>query len=137
MDESQIPPEQPFGTPAGAPAPAPAPQDAHPAGARRVKRRIMYTVAGLYALSLAAAALLALQGGGSSSDNKKRSGSDKKGGLLASIGEKDTVGWVPIHGVITNSESGKPWEKGAEQWARKIRALGDTPGVKAIVLDIN
>lgn len=36
-----------------------------------------------------------------------------------------------------SSASGKPWEHGAEQWARRIEQLAETKGVKAIVLDIN
>ncbi|MBI3552940.1 MAG: signal peptide peptidase SppA [Elusimicrobia bacterium] len=130
MDE-QIP------TPGPEPVPGPVPDqhlEQHPAGARRIKRRLMYAVAGLYALSLGAGAILVLRGGGSGGDAKKKGGVEK--GLMA-FAEKDTVGWVPIHGVIMNSESGKPWERGAEQWARRIRALGEAPGVKAIVLDIN
>jgi protease-4 len=108
--------------------------EAHPAGARRVKRRLMYAVAGLYAVSLAAASILVLRGGSASNSKKKGDGFEKS--LLAAT-EKDTVGWVPIHGTIMNSEGGNPWERGAEQWAHKITALGDAPGVKAIVLDIN
>src|SRR5271168_2458095 len=84
----------------------------HPAGARRVKRRLMYAMVGLYALSLGAGAILVLRGGGPSG-SKKKGGADQ--GLLA-MAEKDTVGWVPIHGVIMNSEGGGPWERGAEQW---------------------
>jgi protease-4 len=105
----------------------------HPVGARRIKRRLMYAMVGLYALSLGAGAILVLRGGGPS-DTKKKGGADQ--GLLT-MAEKDTIGWVPIHGVIMNSDSGKPWERGAEQWAHRIRDLGDAPGVKAIVLDIN
>jgi len=47
------------------------------------------------------------------------------------------VGWVSIHGPIYSSESGRPWDKGSENWARKIKAMAETKGVKAIVLDIN
>jgi protease-4 len=107
--------------------------DPHPAGARRIKRRLMYSLVALYALSLGAGAVLVLKGG-SGPEAGKKGGGEK--GLLA-MAEKDSVGWVPIHGVIMNSDSGKPWDHGAEQWARRIRALGEAPGVKAIVLDIN
>jgi protease-4 len=53
------------------------------------------------------------------------------------LGSSDSVGWVSIRGPIYASESGKPWEHGSEQWAKRIEQLADTKGVKAIVLDIN
>lgn len=115
--------------------PAPQPVVEHAAGNRRVKRRLMGTLIGLYAASLLAACVIVIRG--QYRPPLKKGDKDGGKGFLASIGEQETVGWVPIHGVIMNSESGKPWEKGSEQWARKIRAMADTKGVKAIVLDIN
>ncbi len=64
-------------------------------------------------------------------------GGAESGGLLSGLSEQDAVGWVAIHGTIMNSESGKPWEKGVEQWSRRIKALGEQKSIKAIVLDIN
>ncbi len=114
--------------------PTPQPVVEHAPGARRVKRRLMGTLIGLYAASLLAACVIVIRGQYAPPSKKK--GETGKG-FLASMGEQDTVGWVPIHGVITESESGKPWEKGSEQWARKIKQMAETKGVKAIVLDIN
>lgn len=115
-----------------APEPAPVPQDHH-ASARRVKRRLMFGLIGLYALSIGAAAVIIIRS--PSAPDAKKAG-DKKG-LLSAISEKDAVGWVPIHGVITTSESGKPWEKGVEQWSRRLKQMAEQKHVKAIVLDIN
>jgi protease-4 len=56
---------------------------------------------------------------------------------LLNLAPKDSVGWVSIRGPIMSSQSGKPWEHGSEQWARRIEQLAETKGVKAIVLDIN
>ena len=112
----------------------------HPAGARRQKRRLMLGVAALYAASLAAACVLVLQGRTARNEALMAEGGGKTGGgLFNRLGSKssDTVGWVSIRGPIMSSESGRPWEHGAEQWARRIEQLADTKGVKAIVLDIN
>lgn len=98
----------------------------HPAGNRRIKRRLIFSLIGLYALSVVAGCVLLLRG----PDWGKKDGAS----ILA---PKETVGWVSIHGPIYNSAGGKPWEKGAEQWAKRISALAETEGVKAIVLDIN
>ncbi len=120
MDDPSVP------APAGPPAP-----EAHAPGARRVKRRLMFAVLALHALALAAAVVLLVRV--PASNGKKEDG--QKG--LLSLSDRETVGWVPIHGPIYNSDGGRVWEKGAEQWARRIRAMAETKGVKAIVLDIN
>lgn len=126
MDETTSGPES-------APQPAaPEPDHNHPGG-RRVKRRLMYFLAGLYALSIGAACLLVFR---AQAPDAKKEGLEQTQGLL-SLSQKDTVGWVSIHGPIYSSEGGRIWEKGAEQWARRIRSLSETKGVKAIVLDIN
>lgn len=114
------------------PAPAAGNGHDHHASTRRVKRRLMFSLIGLYALSLVAASVLLVRK--ESLDPKK---SDKRSKGLLALAEKDAVGWIPIHGVITNSEGGKPWEKGVEQWSRKLRQMSETKGVKAIVLHIN
>lgn len=113
---------------------APRPEEAHAAGGRRVKRRLMAWVIGLYAVAVLAAVVLILRG--QAPDKGKKSGLEEAKGLL-SMAQKDAVGWLSIRGPIYTSESGKVWEKGVEQWARRIRTLADTKGIKAIVLDIN
>lgn len=111
--------------------PAPAPAEAHAPSARRVKRRLISGLLVLHAFALLAAAFLIVRAknGGPKGD------SDKKAFL--DLHPKEVVGWVSIRGPIMASDSGKPWDHGAEQWARRIEQLADTKGVKAIVLDIN
>jgi protease-4 len=104
---------------------------AHHAGNRRIKRRLAFSLIGLYLASLLAACLLILRAPEPGRDPK-----DKRS-LLDLSQPKAVVGWVSIHGPIYASDSGKPWDRGAEQWARKIRSLAETKEVKAIVLDIN
>jgi len=113
----------------GAPAPAPEP---HVPGPRRIKRRLIAGLIGLHALSLMAAVFLVVRNKGG--DAQGRGDAAKS---ILNMRPKDTVGWVSIRGPIMASESGKPWERGAEQWARRIEQLAETKGVKAIVLDIN
>ncbi|MEK7857968.1 MAG: signal peptide peptidase SppA [Elusimicrobiota bacterium] len=119
-------PQQPHAAP-----PTSAEPHALSPGNRRIKRRLMLSVIALYVVALAAACVLVVR---APATGKK---GEKGKGLLALGQDRETVGWVSIHGPIYASESGKPWEKGAEQWARRIRAMAETKGVKAIVLDIN
>lgn len=123
MDETNPPP----------PAPAPAPLDPHQLSPRRVKRRLMVSIVVLHALSLLAAAVLVLRAKGPS----PKDGDGGKALLAALAQSKESVGWVTIRGPIMSGETGRPWERGAEQWARRIEQLAETKGVKAIVLDIN
>lgn len=109
--------------------PAPEP---HAPGPRRMKRRLIAGLIILHALSLLAAVFLVMRSKGDAPQGLN--GSAKS---LLNLKPKDTVGWVSIRGPIMSSDSGKPWERGAEQWARRIEQLADTKGVKAIVLDIN
>lgn len=111
--------------------PVPAPAE-HAPSARRVKRRLILWLIGLHAAALLAAGVLVLRA--KNGGPKDESGKSK---LLALTAAKDSVGWVSIRGAIYASESGKPWERGSEQWAKRIEALAETKGVKAIVLDIN
>lgn len=104
----------------------------HAAGPRRIKRRLIAGLIALHALSLLAAVFLVVRSKG---DGPR--GGDGSSKSLLNLKPKDSVGWVSIRGPIMSSESGKPWEHGAEQWARRIEQLADTKGVKAIVLDIN
>ncbi|MDD5656067.1 MAG: signal peptide peptidase SppA [Elusimicrobia bacterium] len=115
-------------------APQPGPSaPASAVGGRRVKRRLMYAVAALYAVSLAAAAIVILRGPRSAA----KAGPEPGAALLSLAREKDAVGWIAIHGPIYNSQSGRVFERGAEQWVRRIKAMSEAKGVKAIVLDIN
>ena len=106
----------------------------HAPSARRVKRRLLAWLIGLNAAALLAAAVLIVRA--KNGDVKRGGDGAQVSGLLAS-NSKDSVGWVSIRGPIYASESGRPWEHGSEQWARRIEQLADTKGVKAIVLDIN
>lgn len=114
--------------------PGGAPLEPHAAGPRRVKRRLIGALIALHALSLLAGVVLVVKTRG---DGPKKGGTSVDGKSLLNLTPKDTVGWVSIRGPIMSSESGKPWERGAEQWARRIEQLAETKGVKAIVLDIN
>ncbi|MBI2790189.1 MAG: signal peptide peptidase SppA [Elusimicrobia bacterium] len=109
-----------------------APLEPHQLSPRRVKRRLIAALLALHAASLLAAVVLVVRARNDAP--KARDGSAKS---LLNLKPKDTVGWVSIRGPIMSSESGKPWERGAEQWARRIEQLAETKGVKAIVLDIN
>lgn len=113
------------------PAAAPAAPEAHAPSARRVKRRLIAALLGLHLVALAAAAFLVVR---AKSGGPKGEG-DKK--TFLDLHPKEVVGWVSIRGPIMASDSGKPWDHGAEQWARRIEQLAETKGVKAIVLDIN
>jgi protease-4 len=113
------------------PNPPSNPAAAHASSPRRVKRRLVASLLALNALSLVAAGILLARskGGGTKSEGESAKS------LLSPV--KDGVGWVTVRGPIYASASGKPWEKGSEQIARRIEALAETKGVKAIVLDIN
>ncbi|MCM2303479.1 MAG: signal peptide peptidase SppA [Elusimicrobia bacterium] len=109
-----------------------APLEPHQLSPRRIKRRLIAALIVLHAVSLLAAVFLVVKSKG---DAPKGRGGNAKS--LLNLKPKDTVGWVSIRGPIMASESGKPWERGAEQWSRRIEQLAETKGVKAIVLDIN
>jgi len=140
MDDLNPPGPEPVSPPPPAPvdlAPAPqphAPVEAHPPSARRTKRRLIAWLLGLHAAALLAAGAMVVRAKVSTPRSSEVGSSDKVKGLL---GPSESVGWVSIRGPIYASETGKPWEHGAEQWARRIEQLAGTKGVKAIVLDIN
>jgi protease-4 len=110
----------------------PAPPAEHAPSPRRVKRRLLAGLLALHAAALLAAGVLIVRG---KSGAAKGDGEGGKGVSL--LADKDSVGWVTIRGPIYASDSGKPWDHGSEQWARRIEALAEEKGVKAIVLDIN
>jgi protease-4 len=109
------------------------PVEPHTPSPRRVKRRLVLGLLGLHAAALLAASFLIVRGKVSSGPKDE----DKGKGLLTLHGSQDSIGWVSIRGPIYASDSGKPWDKGSEQWAKRIEQLAETKGVKAIVLDIN
>jgi protease-4 len=121
------------GRPYEAPPSAPLPAEHHAPSGRRVKRRLLGWLLGLHAAALLAACVLILR----AHSGSRGSGEADRAKALLALAPKESVGWVTIHGPIYASDSGKPWDKGSEQWARKIETLADTKGVKAIVLDIN
>jgi protease-4 len=133
MDQTPSAPERVPGKENACPPPVLEAQP-HPVGNRRMKRRLMYAVAGLYAASLAAACVLILR---SPDNGAARNGKEQAQSILSLAQERDFVGWVSIHGPISNSQSGHPWERGAEQWVRHIKAMSEAKGVKAIILDID
>ena len=112
--------------------PAGAPLEPHALSPRRIKRRLIAGLIALHAAALLASVVLIVKG---KDDAPKGERGSAKG--LLNLTPKDSVGWVSIRGPIMSSETGKPWERGAEQWARRIEQLAETKGVKAIVLDIN
>lgn len=118
-------------------APARTEHPEHPAGVRRVKRRLMFGLIGLYVLSIAAAGVLLSRRVPAASAKKGAAGRPEGMGLLGLSENTQAVGWISIHGTISSSASGKPWEKGVEQWERKLKIMAADPNVKAIVLDIN
>ena len=95
------------------------------------KRRLIIALIVLHAAALLASVVLIVRS--KSGDFKDAGGKTR----LLALPPKETVGWVTIRGPIFASSSGKPWDHGSEQWARRIEQLAETPGVKAIVLDIN
>lgn len=117
------------------PAVPPGSESLHPAGARRVKRRLMIGILLLYVASVGAGSILILRSLAEERDRKDGDGAGP--GMFLTMGPKESVGWVSIHGAIYASDSSKPWEKGSGQWARRIKTMSETKGVKAIVLDIN
>lgn len=101
------------------------------AGAAAVKRRWVSALLVLHAAALLAAGVLVLESRNGGSRN------DEPTSKLLALTPKDSVGWVSIHGPILSASGGRPWDRGSDQWARRIEQLAETKGVKAIVLDIN
>jgi protease-4 len=100
-----------------------------------VKRRLVTALLGLYAVSAIAAAAV-LWRAQIKSDDKDIDLKPAKG-ILASMKKKDGVAMIAISGPIYRSEGGRMFEKGAQQWARRIEKMAKRDDVKAIVLAIN
>lgn len=111
-----------------APSPSPAP-------APKPRRWMLPALIGVYALSVLAAFAILLRGAPVSLDAK--SAMLRRRGSFLTAAKEPGVAWMPIHGVISESASGRPWEHGMEQWNRHLEALADKPEVRAIVLEIN
>ena len=114
-------------------SPATPPAQAQPAP-RRGAAFWLKLLAGLYALSLAAAVLVISRADAARKAAPKDIDLSKLAGLSK---KKDGVAVIPIMGVISQSNSSRAWERGSEQTAKRIRTLADKKDVKAIVLDIN
>lgn len=138
---SPQPPQEP--APGGAPLAAEAAPDyrnRRASDANPIKRRLVASLAALYAVSVIAATVLLWR---SQAAKPADDGNGKGEGLgaakrfLASVSQKDAVAVVEINGAIYRAEGGKLFEKGAAQLARRIEKLAAKDEVKAIVLLIN
>lgn len=92
----------------------------------------------LYAVSAVAALFLIWRGAGAGPEptaDRHRLSLLTSQRFLAS--REPGVAWISIHGPIYGSSSGRAWERGMEQWDRRIQTLAARSDVKAIVLDIN
>ena len=117
-------------SPGSVPAPEPAPP---PKAAPSKKRRLVASLIALYALSIVAAAFLLWRG-----QPKEEDGGERFGTAAVLLGKKkDAVGIVTIQGPIYRSSSGRVFERGVEQWTRKLRRMAKRKDVKALVLQIN
>jgi protease IV len=89
----------------------------------------------LYALSLFAAFSVA---GRQEAASKARRGETELSGLKGLVpGKKDAVAVIPIYGGISQGNTGRTWERGSQQIARRIRSAAEKKEVKAVLLDIN
>lgn len=115
------------------PLPSRRASDAHP-----IKRKLVMSLAGLYAVSVIAAAVV-LWRSHSGQNGEDGRGVDLKplAGLLANAKKKDAVGLLTINGPIYRSANGRIFERGVQQWGRKLVKLAKKKNVKAIVININ
>lgn len=125
-----IPPED-----RGASEPGPAPESRPPAGEPR-RRSLLWGLIAVYAASLLAAGVLLWRAKTRVADAKPEPAAPSAG-LLAGLGKKDAVALVSIDGPIYASDGGSVFDRGAQQWARRIEKLAEKSEVKAIVLAIN
>jgi protease-4 len=147
--ESNQPPEtqpEPQPEPESSPEPEPLKETPSPVHNRRVsdahpiKRKLVMSLVGLYAVSVlsAAAVLWRSQSAASNGDNGKDSslGVSSVKSIL-SKSNKDAVGVMAISGPIYSAANGRSFEKGVQQWRRKLIKLAKRKDVKAIVIKIN
>lgn len=123
-----IPPED-----RGEPDPSPRPEPA-PAGPPR--RFLLWGLIAVYAGSMLAAGVLLWRAKTRVADAKPQAASPGAG-LLAGLSKQDAVAVVSINGPIYASDGGSVFDRGANQWARRIEKLAEKKEVKAIVLAIN
>lgn len=133
MEDPQAPPNNPPPPPPEAPA-APAPQSPAPApapaGGGRLLRRVgVFALFALFLASLAAGILLVKLGA---------QGKAEEDGLVFAKPGQPEIGWIDIHGVITDSSDGSPWSVSPmQEWTRTLKEFGKDDQVKAIILSIN
>ncbi|MBI4050908.1 MAG: signal peptide peptidase SppA [Elusimicrobia bacterium] len=97
------------------------------------RRKIVLLLILLYGLSVVAALGILYRGGLKTKESSALSVPVR----LLSMRKAEGVGWISIRGPIYESESGRLWESGLQQWVRRIHSLAEKPEVKALVLDIN
>ncbi|MBI4056602.1 MAG: signal peptide peptidase SppA [Elusimicrobia bacterium] len=97
------------------------------------KKNLAILLIALYGFSVLAAVVILWRGG---LRTKESNGGASAISLLAKR-KKEAVGWVSIHGPIFESQSGRIWDLGVQQWVHRLNALAEKPEIKAIVLDIN
>jgi protease-4 len=117
----------------GEPESPAAPQE--PASPQKRPRRWQFLfLAGLYALSVAAAVVLLLRA--PAKDSTKSD--EEKPSLLAVAGRKtDCVGMISVSGPIYEASGQSMFDRGTRQWARRLERLAARPEVKALVISIN
>lgn len=107
--------------------------DAHP-----IKRKLVMSLVALYGISVIAAAAVLWR-----SQSRQDGSLDKNGGIdlkpMASMlkGDKSVVGLLTINGPIYRSANERVFDRGVQQWGRKLKKLAKKKEVKAIVININ
>ncbi|MFH1619936.1 MAG: signal peptide peptidase SppA [bacterium] len=92
-------------------------------------------LAGLYGISILCALLIIFKG--RPFDKARKPDMADLPGMGMISGKGSGVGWISIRGAIAESDGAKPWEKGVQQWVRRLRSMAGKKEIKAIVLDIN
>ncbi len=113
------------------PEPASAPETPSP---QLLKKKLIKSLIMVYALTILLGLVFLLK--------KRPSNPDfnigKQAESFLALSKEDKIGVVAIHGPISLSDDGRPWDNsGAEGWEKRIIKLANTRGVKAIILDIN
>jgi len=95
-------------------------------------------IALLLALSIMAAVIVVMRGGGPP-DKRAAGRLEEDAAAVSSLisSKKAGIAWIHVRGAITESDSSSPFERGAQQTARRIREMAAKKEVRAIVLDIN
>ncbi|MFA5161816.1 MAG: signal peptide peptidase SppA [Elusimicrobiales bacterium] len=95
------------------------------------------TSAALLALSIICALVVIMRGAPGAAKNGpgELDGEETVSALLNA--SKPGIGWINVRGVISESYSSSPFERGAQHLAARIKAMSERKDVKAIVVDIN